>query len=268
MPGAFSCSDRAFLQSDGLPFNEILSESDIADASLAEVIVSPKARTTVILRQSLSGLFCPRGASAQRLRSCAAAVLRVTVLCVAMGREPPSPDTGAYCRTRTKLPERVLTRLVYEVADNLESQVPAGWLWLGRHVKVGDGTTLMAPDTERTERSGPSRTRRSPAWASRSCARVVLFSLATAAACGVAVGPNKGKGTGEPALLRELFDRFQAGNVFLGDCYFCSYFLLTLLAVRHVDVVGGGCHLPFRPKTEEICFRGSDSGLVRHLSGK
>ena len=66
---------------------------------------------------------------------------------------------------------------------------------------------------------------------------VVLLSLATAALSGVAVGPYKGKQTGEPALLRELFDRFQAGDVFLGDCCFASYFLLALLLARGVDAV-------------------------------
>ncbi len=69
-------------------------------------------------------------------------MLRVTVLCVLLGRRPPSPDTGAYCRARAKLPERVLSRLVYDLADSLESRVPADWLWQGRHVKIGDGTTL------------------------------------------------------------------------------------------------------------------------------
>jgi hypothetical protein len=57
---------------------------------------------------------------AQRLRSCTAAVSRVIVLCVAIGRQPPSPDTGAYCRARTKLPERVLSRLVYGLAAAAE----------------------------------------------------------------------------------------------------------------------------------------------------
>jgi hypothetical protein len=32
-------------------------------------------------------------------------------------------------------------------------------------------------------------------------------------------------------------DRFQRGDVFLGDCYFSSYFLLALLLARGVDVV-------------------------------
>ena len=50
-------------------------------------------------------------------------------------------------------------------------------------------------------------------------------------------GPYKGKQTGEPALLRELLHRFQAGNVFLGDCCFCSYLLLALLLTCGVDSV-------------------------------
>jgi hypothetical protein len=66
---------------------------------------------------------------------------------------------------------------------------------------------------------------------------VVLFSLATAAVSGVAVGPCKGKQTGEPALLRTLLDRLQPGDVFLGDCGFCSYAMLALLRMQNVDVV-------------------------------
>ncbi|MHB1035154.1 MAG: hypothetical protein ACYC35_25370 [Pirellulales bacterium] len=53
------------------------------------------------------------------------------------------------------------------------------------------------------------------------------------------------------ALLRDLFDRFQAGDIFLGDCYFCSYFLLArflapqglvaLPPVSALQVEGGNC---------------------------
>jgi hypothetical protein len=34
-----------------------------------------------------------------------------------------------------------------------------------------------------------------------------------------------------------LFGRFEASDVFLGDCCFCSYFLLALFLARQVDVV-------------------------------
>jgi hypothetical protein len=66
---------------------------------------------------------------------------------------------------------------------------------------------------------------------------VVLLSLATAALSGMALGPYRGKETGEPALLRELLDRFQPGDVFLGDCCFSSYCLLALLLACGVDAV-------------------------------
>ena len=37
--------------------------------------------------------------------------------------------------------------------------------------------------------------------------------------------------------MRELLDRFQPGDIFLGDCCFCAYFLLALLRACGVDVV-------------------------------
>jgi hypothetical protein len=42
------------------------------------------------------------------------------VLLVALGREPPSDNTGAYCRARAKLPVAVIRRLACEVADRCE----------------------------------------------------------------------------------------------------------------------------------------------------
>jgi hypothetical protein len=170
-------------------------------------------------------------------RSCLAAVSRVTVLCVMLGREPPSPDSGDYCRARAKLSEHVLRRLVYSAADALESRVPEDWLWLQRHVKVADGTTLLAAATDANQHAWPQSRSQKPGVGFPIMRMVVLMSLATAALCGVAMGPYKGKETGEPALLRELLDRLQCGDVMLGDCCFASYFMLALLLGRGVDVV-------------------------------
>jgi hypothetical protein len=65
----------------------------------------------------------------------------------------------------------------------------------------------------------------------------VLMSLATGALCGLAMGPYQGKETGEPALLRELFERLTRGDILLGDSCFCSYFMIALLLELGVDVV-------------------------------
>jgi len=237
------CSQRfqwvrqAFLQADGLPFGDVLSEDDIQQAFETENACFAQDEGDIYTPAITLWAFLSQVLHAQRLRSCTAAVSRVIVLCVALGRQPPSPDTGAYCRARAKLPERVLSRLVYGLADSLESRVPADWLWQGRHVKVCDGTTLTAPDTPENQKVWPQQRSQKPGLGFPILRMVVLFSLATAAVSGVAVGPYKGKQTGEFALLRTLWDRFQPGDVFLGDCGFCSYFLLALLLSQQVDVV-------------------------------
>jgi hypothetical protein len=228
---------QAFLQAEELPFGDLLSEETIQQAFEKENACFARDPGDIYTPAITLWAFLSQVLHAKRLRSCVAAVSRVSVLCVALGHKPPSPDTGTYCRARAKLPEQVLSRLVYELADPLESRVPADWLWQGRHVKVGDGTTLVAPDTPENQKEWPQPRSQKPGLGFPLLRMVVLFSLATAAVSGVAIGPSKGKQTGESALLRSLVDRFQPGDVFLGDCGFCSYLLLALLLARKVDVV-------------------------------
>ncbi len=211
---SFQLLQNAFLQSEGLPFADVLSEEEIREAFVAanacfaqdeDDIYTPAVTLWAWLSQTLH---------AGALRSCAAAVARVGVLCVMLNRQPPSPDTGDYCRARAKLPERVLEQLLYRVGEALESRVPADWLWQGRHVKIADGTTLLTPDTPLNQHAWPQARTQKRGVGFPILRMVVLLSLATAALCGMAVGPYKGKQTGEPALLRELLDRLQAGDVF------------------------------------------------------
>ena len=234
---SFRLVENAFLQSEGLPFAGVLPEEEIREAFVAaNACFAEDEGDTYTPAVTLWG-WLSQTLHAGALRSCAAAVARVSVLCVMLEREPPSPDTGDYCRARAKLPERVLQQLTYRVGDALESRVPADWLWLGRHVKIGDGTTLLTPDTPANQHAWPQARSRE--------ARRGVSHLADGGAIVVGYGggvrgggrPYKGKQTGEPALLRELLDRFQAGDVFLGDCCFASYFLLALLLARGVDSV-------------------------------
>lgn len=39
------------------------------------------------------------------------------------------------------------------------------------------------------------------------------------------------------ALMRELLDQLDAGDIVLTDRYFCSYFMICLLLERHIDFV-------------------------------
>jgi len=180
---SFGLVRNAFLQAEGLPFADVLEEQSIQAAFAAEDACFALDEGDIYTPAVTLWAFLSQVLHAGRLRSCAAAVSRVIVLCVVLGRKPPSPDTGAYCRARAKLPERVLRRLVYTVGDELESRVPADWLWLGRHVKIGDATVAVWLRKHRLRRTCPPRcsitslsgSRRRPRWCSpcapRCCAR-------------------------------------------------------------------------------------------------
>jgi putative transposase len=234
---SFSLVQNAFLQADGLPFADVLSAEQIQEAFEEQDALFGQEEDDVYTPPMTLWAWLSQVLHAAELRSCAAAVARVIALCVALQREPPSGDSGAYCRARAKLPEAVLRRLTYEVGDQLESRVPADWLWCSRHVKLADGSTLSPPDTKENQKEWPQPPTQAPGLGFPLLRMVVLLSLATGALCGLEIGPYQGKETGEPALLRSMMDRLHAGDVLLADCYFCSYFLIALLRARGVDPV-------------------------------
>ncbi len=118
---------------------------------------------------------------------------RLRTLRVLLSLRVPSADSGAYCRARAKLSEDVLQRLTYEVADDLEQAVPKDWLWYGRHVKIVDGSTLQAPDTEANQEKWPQSSSRKPGLGFPVLRICAITSLATGAMCGFAEGPYKDK---------------------------------------------------------------------------
>ncbi len=59
-------------------------------------------------------------------------------------------------------------------------------------------------------------------------ARMVgIFSLATGAIKDMAIGPYKGKQTGESSLLRRLLDLISPGTILLADRYYATFWLLA-----------------------------------------
>jgi hypothetical protein len=66
---------------------------------------------------------------------------------------------------------------------------------------------------------------------------VANISLATGVVRDLALGPYKGKETGETALFRTLMDGLEPGEIVLGDRYFASFFTLAELMRRDVDAL-------------------------------
>ena len=90
-----------FAQSIGLPFAELLTESEIEQALEDEGIAYRKR------------LFCPLvtlwawiSQVLDKDKLCKNALSRVISYVVAEGQTPPSTDTGGYCKARKRLPER------------------------------------------------------------------------------------------------------------------------------------------------------------------
>jgi hypothetical protein len=130
-------------QSADLPFRDVLTEEQI-EALAAEEGVSFGDGPGCIYSVALT-LWAFLAQLLSKDKSCTAAVARVVVLLVALGREPCSAATGAYCKARAKLPEHFLQRLVYDVGGRLEDEAPAGWR--GRRAVLVNGTTVLLADT-------------------------------------------------------------------------------------------------------------------------
>jgi putative transposase len=169
-------------------------------------------------------------------RSCNAAVTNATRYMIEHGNEPPGPDSGEYCRARHKLNAEVLKKLVRDIANGVSLAIPDRWLWQGKNVKLVDGFTFTMPDTPENQKVFPQLKSQKPGVGfpiARTCA---VLSLADACIHNVAIGPYAGKETGETALLRQVLNSFEPGDVLLADRYFCSYFMLAILKSRGIDV--------------------------------
>jgi hypothetical protein len=227
----------SFLEHDSLPFASVLPETRIEQlfaeegasfAQEAECIYTPAVTLWAWLSQVLFK---------EEQRSCLAAVARVAVLMVALGRPACATNSGAYCRARAKLPEVVLRRLVEEVAAESEKTAPRKRLWHGRHVVLVDGTTVSMPDTPKNQKAYPQSRSQKPGLGFPIARLVVLLSLATGMVHGMALGPYAGKETGETSLLRELLDTIDPETILLADRYYCGYFLIALTLLGRRDVV-------------------------------
>lgn len=216
--------------SEQLPFCDLLDEGTIRKVLDQE---SVRFRDTMFTPIVTLWAFLSQVISADRC--CRKVIDQLLAYLVARGKEPCRPETDTYCKARKRLPVGVMQSLTGKTAEDLEDKAPQEWLWKGRHVNVVDGTTVSMPDTKSNQRAFPQPTTQACGLGFPLARLVAVISLATAAVRDLAIGPYKGKETGETALFRTLMDRLQRGDVVLGDRYFASYFGIAMLVQRGVD---------------------------------
>lgn len=231
---SFDVITHSFLQQTGLPFLSVLDAESIRQIFSEEEaffgqddIFSTEIVLWAFLAQTLKD---GKGAA------CAAAVADIATHLLQTGQQPPSGDTGDYCRARAKLNLTALQRLVRQSAQQLEEEAEPAWLWKGLHAKLVDGFTFTMPDTPANQDAFPQQKSQMPGIGfpiARACA---VVSLATASLCDIAIGPYEGKETGELALLRRILKTFDKQDVVVFDRYYCSYMMLAMLTGQGVDV--------------------------------
>src|ERR1700722_10155575 len=210
---------RQQLQSQpGLPFADQLPASLIHDTArrLGHIFRQRVFTPAVTLWTFLSQVLDPD-------HSCRQAVARLLAYRTARGLPLCSPDNGAYCKARARLPEDLLKDLTRHTGRQLDSQAPTAWLWKGRPVKVVDGTGSSMPDTNANQKAYPKSKKLPPGVGFPVLRLVVVFSLTVGAVLEAAMGRFQGKGSGELSLFRPLLEQLQPGDVLLGDRLYGTY---------------------------------------------
>ena len=224
----------AFLAQPGLPFAEVLSAERIARifAKHGNLFGVGAIYSTAVMVWSFLGQVLRDGKEA----SCQSAVARVVTLCGQQGTATPTADTSDYCKARAKLPEPALRDLTREVAAETHQQANSNWLWNGLHAKLIDGFIFTMPDTPKNQHVYPQQ-KAQKLGVGLSIARVVtIVSLTTACLVDAAIGPYKGKQTGESALLRSILGSLLKGDLTVADRYYCSFMMIASL-------LGQGTHV-------------------------
>ena len=228
----FRFLQRQFLQDGDLPFTNVLTNECLSQAldsiktAWKDRIYTPLVTLWVFLGQVLSADH-----------SCRAAVARLIAHRCSQGLAPCSPETGAYCQARKRLPEQFFSDVARHTGQTLDSNSDSGWLWKNRRVYICDGTTVTMPDTEANQQAYPQLYNQQPGLGFPMARIGAVFSLACGAILDLGICRYAGKGQGELSVFRTLWNLFQPTDIVLTDRLYGTWTDLLLLKRRGVDSV-------------------------------
>jgi hypothetical protein len=254
-PIPFQSLRGRFEQAEGLPFLDALSQETVAQACHSH---DHRWRDRLYTPWITLGIFLSQVLSDDR--SCDDAVSRFQKYRHDRGLPAVSTETTSYCEARRRLPEALCWDLVRRVGLTVHHAAKSCWLFRGRPVKIVDGSTVVMPDTRDNQAAYPQPGSQKPGLGFPIARVVVVLSLAVGTVLDAALGPYQGKQTSELALLRLVMEQFQAGDIVLGDRFFCTYWVIAALRRRGVDIV---CRL-HQCRTADF-RRGRHLGPADHL---
>jgi hypothetical protein len=145
----------------------------------------------------------------------------------------PSSSTSAYCQARLKLKESDLECILAHTTERLTQRDTEKGLQ-DRRVVVIDGTGISMPDTDENQQIWPQTRQQKPGCGFPQAYICACFNLQTGALLSYELGNKKSH---ELLMLREQWNTFSPGDIFLGDKGFCSYYDVYKLSDQGVDSV-------------------------------
>lgn len=161
-------------------------------------------------------------------------VRQLQALFVLEGGPRLSAADGGYCRARGRLPAGEFAKALQASASAADRRAgPWATPWLGRPLKVLDGSTLTLPDTPKNRAAYPAVQSPPPNFPLMRI--IVLFSLTSGAVLALAQGSLR---QSELALCLPLCAQLARGDIVVGDRGFGSYVMVALFQGLGVDFVG------------------------------
>ncbi len=151
------------------------------------------------------------------------------------GFDQVSASTSAYCQSRKKLPQELLSNVLKHTQMLIEKQsthVPL----LERRVIVADGTGVSMYDSILNQNKWPQPRSQKVGCGFPQAKICALFDLSSGVALSYGIGNKKSH---ELPLLREQMSVFKPNDIFLGDKGFVSYLDMTSLLAKDVDTIVG-----------------------------
>jgi hypothetical protein len=145
----------------------------------------------------------------------------------------PSSSTSAYCQARLKLEESDLESIQAHTSKQLIEQGTDKVLQ-SRRVVVVDGTGISMPDTAENQQVWPQTRQQKPGCGFPQAYICACFNLQTGVLLSYQLGNKKSH---ELLMLRDQWDTFNSGDIFLGDKGFCSLYDVFKLMDKGVDSV-------------------------------
>jgi len=166
---------------------------------------------------------------------CREAVRQVLALfCLHQQKATLDEQTGGYCQARLRLPLNRLQQILGLIAQGARRRSPKSRLWLGREVKVVDGSSVTLPDTGANQKVFPQQRAQQPGCGFPIMKFVGLFSLTTGCLLATVSGSYY---VSELALFRKLWHYLKPRDVLLADRHYSDYGTLAWLWREGVDAV-------------------------------